>query len=207
MTGESKGGGRRERRAAATRNSILEAAHRLFVERGYAATSIGEIADEADVAVQTIYSSVGSKRELLGALLGRLDEQAGVPDYGKKVRTERDPREVLRLGVRISRGFPEHNGDLLKALQSAAAVEPEMAEALAEGLRRHRMGSRFIVDTVRERRGLREEIGLDGGAARFATLTQFTVWFQLTDDYGWSFDEVEEWMVATLIDQLLDEGG
>ena len=53
---------RRERMAQQTRGEILTAARRLFAQRGYAATSIGDIANEADVAVQTIYARPGSKR-------------------------------------------------------------------------------------------------------------------------------------------------
>ena len=43
---------------------IVEAASRLFLESGYHATSIGQIATEAGVAVQTIYNTIGSKRDL-----------------------------------------------------------------------------------------------------------------------------------------------
>ena len=48
---------------------IVEAASRLFLEHGYHATSIGRIASEAGVAVQTIYNAVGSKRDLLSRVL------------------------------------------------------------------------------------------------------------------------------------------
>src|SRR5690349_9272092 len=70
---EVKPGDRRrtrgERLAQASRREILEAAHRLFVERGYVATSVPAIAAEAGVAVQTIYNTVGSKREVLGGVV------------------------------------------------------------------------------------------------------------------------------------------
>src|SRR4051794_6832906 len=70
---EVKGGDRRRARGEllvqASRREILEAAHRLFVERGYVATSIPAIAAEAGVAVQTIYNTVGSKREVLGGVI------------------------------------------------------------------------------------------------------------------------------------------
>ncbi|HEX7739487.1 MAG TPA: helix-turn-helix domain-containing protein, partial [Marmoricola sp.] len=52
---------RREVAAAATREEVLRAARRLFVEHGYAATTINQVAAEAGVAVQTVYSSVGGK--------------------------------------------------------------------------------------------------------------------------------------------------
>ena len=60
---------RRKIAAEATQQVIVEAAAKLFVEQGYAATTITQIARESGVAVQTIYNSVGSKRELLSRVL------------------------------------------------------------------------------------------------------------------------------------------
>jgi AcrR family transcriptional regulator len=59
---------RRREQAAATRQAILEAAERLFSERGYIGTSVAEIAAEARVAVKTVYAVFGTKVEVLRAL-------------------------------------------------------------------------------------------------------------------------------------------
>jgi AcrR family transcriptional regulator len=69
---------RRERMAQQTRRDILTTARRLFAERGYGATSINDIAQEADVAIQTIYARRGSKRGMLIALVDLIDEEADV---------------------------------------------------------------------------------------------------------------------------------
>jgi len=58
-------GTRQERRKAATRAKILDAAERLFGERGYAETSIEDISDAADVAVRTIYTHFPSKAAIM----------------------------------------------------------------------------------------------------------------------------------------------
>ena len=60
---------RRARKALATRRRILEAAETLFTRDGYATTTIAAIADQADVAVQTIYAAFGTKRAVLSELL------------------------------------------------------------------------------------------------------------------------------------------
>src|SRR5258705_11208909 len=57
----------RRERAEPTRLAIAAAAGRLFAERGYAATSIEEIAAAAGVGRATVFSSVGGKPELLKA--------------------------------------------------------------------------------------------------------------------------------------------
>ncbi len=60
---------RRKIAAEATQQVIVETAAKLFVEQGYAVTTITQIARESGVAVQTIYNSIGSKRELLSRVL------------------------------------------------------------------------------------------------------------------------------------------
>ena len=109
-------GSRQERQAAETRREILEAARRLFAERGYSATGMGDITAEAGVAVQTIYASVGSKRALLAAMLDHMDEEAGVRDLVGRMGAAKGPREVIRLGVQLTRAFPDRCGDLVAAL-------------------------------------------------------------------------------------------
>src|ERR671934_682944 len=59
---------RRREQAAATRLAILEAAERLFGERGYAGTSVSAIAAAAGVALKTVYAAFGTKAEVLRAL-------------------------------------------------------------------------------------------------------------------------------------------
>ncbi|CAL9387713.1 hypothetical protein SUDANB145_01203 [Streptomyces sp. enrichment culture] len=57
--------GRRERKKAATRQKIADTALRLFLERGYDAVGIREVAAEADVAVTTLFSHFASKEALV----------------------------------------------------------------------------------------------------------------------------------------------
>ncbi|EHR62213.1 TetR/AcrR family transcriptional regulator [Saccharomonospora cyanea] len=57
--------GRRERKKAATRQKIADAALRLFLDRGYDAVGIRDVAAEADVAVTTVFSHFASKEALV----------------------------------------------------------------------------------------------------------------------------------------------
>jgi AcrR family transcriptional regulator len=194
---------RRERQAAATRREILEAARHLFAQRGYAGTAIADIADAAGVAVQTIYSSVGTKHAVLGALLDHLDEEAGVAEHWARLRATDDPREAIRIGVQLTRAFQERCGDLVLALHSAAPIEPEMAEALAGGRARHRNGTKRWVERIARTHGLRKGMSARRGGDVFAVLTSTETWQQLHAGHGWSWDEIEDWLTATLCDLLL----
>ena len=96
---------RREVAAAETRREILRAARRLFAERGFASTSVQQIAEESGVAVQTIYSSIGSKAALVLALNDLIDEEAGVAGLAAG----------LEMGVNKEAATPVVLNDLLSA--------------------------------------------------------------------------------------------
>jgi AcrR family transcriptional regulator len=197
---------RREKQAIETRRDILDAALRLFAERGYARTSIADIAGEAGVAVPTVYTSVGAKRLLLRQLLDRIDEQAGVGELAASLHKETDPAAVLSIAVHITRQIAERSGDIIRVLASAAAVETEMAETYAAGLAKHRAGARATVERLVRLNALRPERSPDGAAAIIATLTSTTVYETLTRDYGWTFDQCAQWVTDTLTAQLLAPG-
>lgn len=65
MIDDNQATGRRERKKAATRRGIADAALRMFLERGYEAVGIREIAAEADVAVTTLFAHFSSKEALV----------------------------------------------------------------------------------------------------------------------------------------------
>ena len=84
---------RRQAQAAATRRSILEAAQRLFERQGYAATTMDAIADDAGVALKTVYVAFATKSGVLRGLWdlllkGDLDERRG----GRAAVVSRGPR-------------------------------------------------------------------------------------------------------------------
>jgi AcrR family transcriptional regulator len=65
MSGESPQPGRRERKKAATRQAIADAALALFLERGYDQVSIREIADAADISTTTLFKHFRGKEALV----------------------------------------------------------------------------------------------------------------------------------------------
>ena len=137
--------------ALQTRRDILQTARRLFAERGYAATSVNDIAEEASVAVQTIYARLGSKRGIVMALLELIDEEAGVREAAAAIAAGSTPADVLRTQNRLTRDLQERCGDIVGALIAAAALEPEVEQVVAEGLRRHRHHALRVLTSVKHR--------------------------------------------------------
>ncbi|MFC8532758.1 TetR/AcrR family transcriptional regulator [Streptomyces sp. NPDC057249] len=86
--------GRRERKKAATRQKIADTALRLFLERGYEAVGIRDIAAEADVAVTTLFSHFASKEALV------FEQDADFEHRLAQAVTGRAPDEPLVAALR-----------------------------------------------------------------------------------------------------------
>jgi len=62
---------RQDRRKLRTAAAILNAAERLFLERGYQATTVEQLAEQADVALGSLYGHFGGKEGVYAALIDR----------------------------------------------------------------------------------------------------------------------------------------
>ena len=194
----------RERKAQLTRDEILRAARRLFAEHGYARTSVRDIAQAAGVSAQTVYDSVGSKQALVEALNDLIDEEAGVPGIARAGVESGDAREIAAISARITRSILEHCGDIVRALVSGAAAEPELAAVVAEGQRRHVEGNRRVVEALERLDALRADVEPAEAAETLAAISDFRLALVLQESYGWPLDRVESWIAATARTLLLD---
>jgi len=193
---------RRQRQAQATRADILAAARRLFAERGYVHVSMGDIAREADVATQTIYGSVGSKRALVFALVELIDEESDVPALARAIEQAPTAHEALAAGVHLTRQMQELVGDVIAVLMSAGVVDADATAAAEEGLARHRGGAATVAERMSALDGLRDGVTVDEASAAISVLTSTAVYKQFRGEFGWSFDDCEGWILSTLSDRL-----
>ena len=128
----------RARQARETRRRIVEAAAVLFVRDGYSATSISAIAEEAGVAVPTVYASLRSKASILRAVVEltvRGDDEAAPLAYRaawRELEREQDPRERLALFARLHRQICDREAAVFAQLEAAAGADPEATQMLAE---------------------------------------------------------------------------
>jgi len=186
----------RERRAQLTRDEILRAARRLFAERGYAGTSVRDIAQAAGVSAQTVYDSVGPKQVLVSRLNDLIDSEAGIAGIARAAAESRDPQELAATAARITRAILEHCSDIVHALVTGAAAEPDLAGALADGQRRHVEGARRVVGILQHLDAL-AATDPDDAAQTLAAITDIRFALLLQTSYGWSLDQLESWMAAT----------
>jgi AcrR family transcriptional regulator len=196
---------RRQLQAAETRRDILLAATRLFTRQGYAHTSVNDIAREAGVAVQTIYSSVGSKPRLVTAMVDEVDLIAGIPQLAAEIMSSTDPGEIIDLQARLTRQLNERCRDILAGLRSAAQVDETIAAAYADGQSRHLSGCRRSAERLAQLGALRAGMDVDTAAATQAVLLSIDTWVQFISQHGWTFDRVEQWLSSTLRTLLLTD--
>lgn len=194
----------RERQAQQTRLAILGAARQLFAEQGYAATPVTQIAKVAGVSVPTLYASVGTKAELARQLVEFVNDEGGVAENDARQRQATTGAELLRLNMHLVRELNERCGDIMRAVRSAAHTEPELAPVIAAGDAYHHDGEFAIARRLSEMGALREGLSVDRAGAILTTLASSQTIDQLVIREGWSYDEVEAWLVESLGTLLLD---
>ena len=183
----------RERQAQFTQDEILKAARRLFAERGYARTSVRDIAEAAGVSAQTVYDSIGSKQTLVSRLNDLIDAEAGIAEIAMSAAQLSDPMDVAAISAKVTRSILEHCGDVIHALVTGAAAEPDLEVALVEGQRRHVEGARWIVRALHALNALDDSLAVDTAVDTLAAITDVRFALVLLESYGWSLDQIEDW--------------
>jgi len=194
---------RRNAQSAATRAAIIDAAHRLMLERGYIPTSISAIAEEAGVAVQTIYNSVGNKADLLSAVLDRAAAGPDAPALVPAVMRQRaaDARNAVEIIRVLTDWFVEvhaRTAVVFRVIEQAAAVDPDVArlELRRAAQRLHNYGE--AASALRDRNGLRNGLSDHEAAAAIWALGHPQVYRSLVIDLGWSVGTYRDWLGKAL---------
>ena len=190
---------RRREQAATTRREILEAAQRLFEERGYAATTMAAIATEARVALKTVYIAFETKSGVLRALWNLLlrgdenDAPVAERDWYRAVLEEPDPERQLRLNARNSRTGKLRIGVVIEVIRAAAPSDPEIEKLWARIQREYHANQRTIVESLAAKNALAPGLDVDRAADILWTINHPNQWQLLTGKRGWSAGQYEQW--------------
>jgi AcrR family transcriptional regulator len=201
---------RRSERARQTRRRVLDAALALFLERGYVASTIEAIAEQADVSPETIYSTFGNKRSLLAELVDVTiagdDEPIPVleRDWVRRIRDEPDIRRRLRLLAARGSAILARRWAVDEVVRGAASADQEIA-ALHDRGRAHRYaGQRELLRVVIGDTTLRGGRTLDEAADVLYAIGSPDTYRSLVIDRGWNDARFEAWYAATLETLLLE---
>jgi AcrR family transcriptional regulator len=199
----------RREAAQATRQSILDAARRLFLEKGYAATTIPEIARAAGVAVDTVYATVGKKPSLFRSLVevAISGSDRAVPaeerDYVRAIRKEVNAARKLQLYAGALGRIQPRLAPLFRVLQGAAPLDPEL-DALWQGISQRRAKNmRSLAKDLAATGRLRPDLSVGKAADIIWSMNSPEFYLLLVEQRGWSPDAFERWLSDAWIRLLL----
>ena len=199
----------REEQAARTRARILDAAAELFLERGYARTTMKDIAVQADVARDTVHAIFGSKARVLTALIDyRLVPDGSVTNVTQlpealAIKDEVDQRKQIELFAKFIAGISTELRPVFEILRTASAVEPEMAKVFEE-MDQFRMNNMQTYASWIAARGPLRVSTRQAGEIIWA-LASLDVARMLCDELGWTESQHARWLSDTLIRTLLPD--
>jgi AcrR family transcriptional regulator len=184
----------RQAQAAATRDRIAEAARRLFADAGYGATSMETIAAEAGVAVRTVYSAFGAKREILSLICEQWLERARARERAGEVLAEPDPARRLRGAAGWLRTLYEAGFDVVMIFEAATDESPETRALLRSKLAGRNQALDAMIASLEGH--LRAPVSQV--QAVYRALAAPGVYRELVVESGWAPEAFERWVGDTL---------
>ncbi len=193
----------RAARVADTEERILRAATELFVERGYAATTLAAVAAAAQVGARTVYVRFGTK----AALLKRVVDVAIVGDtapvdvrgrsWFQAMLTAATAAERIQAGTRGARDMMERAGEILRVAQQAEAVEPEIAAAAQAGREATRDNTRLFWERMSHDGLLPPGCDVEWLADTTSVLAHAETYLLITRTLHWTPEQYERWLTKT----------
>jgi AcrR family transcriptional regulator len=201
---------RRQAQANETRRHILEAARKLFIERGYAGATAEAIAAEAGVAAQTIYAIFKNKKRILVSLMN-VSPTMGVEDHTvmseranvRAVAQERDQRRQLQMFAQVVANNLDQVAAVFEVMAEAAKIEPDF-DRIVQKLNKQRLEHMTLaVQQIAANGPFRENMDEAYARDMVWTLTSGEVFLLLTRDRNWPKEKYAQWLADTLTRVLL----
>ncbi len=203
----------RDEQARRTRPAILDAARRLFCERGYAATPVADIAAAAGVAVDTVYAAAGPKpvlfRLLLETSISGTDEiiPAEAREYVQQIRAHPRARQKLETYAAAVGAISERLGPLHRVLREAAGQVPELAQLRDAIDRRRANNMRLFAEDLVATGDLRPGLDVDEIADVVWSMNAPEFHHLLVHERGWSREQFQRWLGESWCRLFLADAG
>jgi AcrR family transcriptional regulator len=195
-------GPRAGKREPPGRPAIAAAARRLFIERGYARTTIESIATEAGYAVPTVYFHFGTKAAIVKYLIDQMEAEDIVPEFQKSLHGA-DPVRMLEGTAHIARIVCERWWDLYVLRRSAAGTDPALSKASKKLDSGREYGLRVVAEALQRGGHLRNDLDAQRATDILWALTPEDLYQRLVLERGWTRDEFEKWLGDILKRELL----
>jgi AcrR family transcriptional regulator len=202
----------RAEQAAATRRLVLDAATRLFLERGYVGTSIDAIAEEAGVGRSTVFAAAGGKPWLLKTACDRAivgdDEPVSFAERpeARKLLAMTDPAEIVTGYARQLSDAHQRVSPIYEVVRSAAGVDPEVDELWTVIGRERLAGARQIATVLKRKGGLRSGLSVARASDIIWIFNDPGLHHALVGVRGWRQAKYRDWLAESLKSQLMRDG-
>ena len=201
---------RREEQARQSRQAMLDAGRHLFLEHGYAGTTIGMVAEDAGVATQTVYKVFGNKPGLMKAIVdvAIVGDDEPVPmmerEFVRRNTAEPDPAQKLRdygahlaiVGVRVNA--------LALLVRDAAAADPAAADIWEQMSAERLTGMTHFAHHLRDGGHLRRGVSVAEARDVLWAHNSVELWDLLVNQRGWAAKRYGRWIGDQLVGALLE---
>jgi AcrR family transcriptional regulator len=199
----------RAEQARATRRRIIAAAASQFVAHGYGATLLDQVAEQAGVAVQTVYFHFGNKRTLLKEALdvAAVGDDDPVPlmdrPWVTEIQQETDPVRIIELWLATGRVILDRIAPLMRVLRGATGTDPEVAAQWDTNQAQTRTANGFLAELLARRGALKPGLAVEQARDIAFVLGNVETYLQFTDACEWTPDQWQERTAGMLTAALL----
>lgn len=200
----------RTAKAASTRVAVLAAAHQLFLEQGYAATTAQQIAESAGVSRATVFNSVGGKVALLRACYDVAtvgdDEPVPLPQRPGllAVRAAEEPATSIALYAKVATDVAGRLSGIYEVFRAAATNDAEIRGSWEEVQAERLGGCHGFVRILAEKGPLRRGLDRKEAGDVVWTYVDASLYHRLVVERGWPPRRFERWLTRQLTTYLLD---
>jgi len=189
---------RRQAQATETRAAIVAAARDLFIEHGYARTTMTDIAVAAGVSVETIYAAFRNKATLLhkawDITIGGDDQDIVFHERPEvlAIRNQPDLAKRLMLHAAFSTRTAQRIAPFQLMVQSAAGADPAAA-AMLEEMGRQRLAGMTVMAAEVAKTG---QLAVSEEECRDViwSMTDGMLWHRLVNERGWTNERFADWL-------------
>lgn len=202
---------RREAQARQTRRRVLEAATAVFLDRGYAGTTMRAVAAAAAVSVPTVEALFGTKPRLLKAAIDVAiagdDEPVAVLDrpWAQAARHTQTLAGFMALVARVIAAAQQRSAGLVLAVFEASSRDADLAALAAQMASQREATAAWIVDGMTGLAPLRAEYGREEAVDTVWLLMDPAVFVRLTRQRGWSVGRYQDWIAAAIARLLVGD--
>lgn len=195
--------------AERTRRVIVATARDLFLERGYTATSLRDVAEAAGVARPTVAAAFGSKpallRQIVDEALAGDDEPVPVAQrpWFTPVWQATDPAGVLDAYAGVCMLINARTARLFEVAHRAAGDSPELTQLWATLEGNRRIGAGAVVAHARTLGPLRDDLTVDRAADALWMLNDPALYARLVLEKGWSDADCLRWLARQMAAAVL----